>query len=111
MGPCYKHPLILVGSFLWAPILYLVHNWDIWVQTRGPYFRGPTGHINIRILQTMISGIPLILGLGTSMPYVYVGTLYCPGKTILGHRNLDVSIGQGGVLKKWVWVCVDIGQV
>ena len=41
--------------------------------------RGPKDHINIRILQTMISGIPLILGLGTRMsdPYVYV-VLWAP---------------------------------
>ena len=42
--------------------------------------RGPKDHINIRILQTMISGIPLILSLGTRMSdrYVYVafGPLY-----------------------------------
>ena len=33
----------------------------------------PEYHINIRILQTMISGITLLLGLGTriSDPYVY----------------------------------------
>ena len=36
--------------------------------------RGPKDHINIRILQSMICGFPLILGLGTRMsdPYVYV---------------------------------------
>ena len=36
--------------------------------------RAPKDHINmrIRILPTMISGIPLILGLRTRMPYVYV---------------------------------------
>ena len=41
--------------------------------------RGPKDYINIRILQTMISGIPLILGLGTRMsdPYVYV-VLWAP---------------------------------
>ena len=27
--------------------------------------RAPTDHLNIRILPTMVSGIPLILGLGT----------------------------------------------
>ena len=33
-----------------------------------------TWYVNIRILQSMVSGIPLILGLGTRMsdPYVYV---------------------------------------
>ena len=30
-------------------------------------FRDPNDHINTRILQTMISGIPLIVGLGTRM--------------------------------------------
>ena len=37
-------------------------------------FRAPKDQTNIRILQTVISGIPLILGLGTKMsdPYVYV---------------------------------------
>ena len=36
--------------------------------------RAPTDLINIRILQIMISSIPLVLGLGTKMsdPYVYV---------------------------------------
>ena len=29
--------------------------------------KGPKDHINIRILQTRVSGIPLILGLGTEM--------------------------------------------
>ena len=29
--------------------------------------RGPRDHINTRILQNMISGIPLILGLGARM--------------------------------------------
>ena len=29
--------------------------------------RGPKDHTNIRIVQTMISGIPLMLGLGTRM--------------------------------------------
>ena len=45
----------------------------------GPYtwlpgFRAPKDYINIRILRTMVSGIPLILGLGTRMsdPCVYV---------------------------------------
>ena len=28
----------------------------------------PKDHINTRILETMVSGIPLILGLGTRMP-------------------------------------------
>ena len=39
-----------------------------------PKARGPNDHINRRILQNMISGMPLIFGLGTSMsdPYVYV---------------------------------------
>ena len=38
--------------------------------------RGPKEHINMRILQTMISGIRRILGLGTRMsdPYVYTFT-------------------------------------
>ena len=36
--------------------------------------RGPEDHINMRVLQTMISGIFFILGLRTRMsdPYVYV---------------------------------------
>ena len=36
--------------------------------------RAPKDHINIRILLTTVSGIPLVLGLGTRMskPYVYV---------------------------------------
>ena len=34
--------------------------------------RGPKDHINIRILQTMISGIPLMLGLGTRMSDAHV---------------------------------------
>ena len=36
--------------------------------------RGPKDHKKIRFLQTMISGIPVMLGLGTGMsdPYVYV---------------------------------------
>ena len=36
--------------------------------------RDPTDHLNIRILQNCISGIPLVLNLGTGMsdPYVYV---------------------------------------
>ena len=36
--------------------------------------RAPNDHMNIRILHTMSSGIPPILGLGTRMsdPYVYV---------------------------------------
>ena len=40
-------------------------------QTNG----GPKDHINKRILQIMVSGIPLILGLRARMeaPYVYVG--------------------------------------
>ena len=34
--------------------------------------RAPEDHINIRILQTLLSGIPLILGLGTRMSAPYV---------------------------------------
>ena len=36
--------------------------------------RGPKDHISIRILQKMVSGMPLMLGLGARMsdPYVYV---------------------------------------
>ena len=47
--------------------------------------RGPKDHINIRILQTMISGIPLVLGLGTRMsdPYVYL-VLWGPINLSLG---------------------------
>ena len=38
-------------------------------------FRGRKDHINTRILETMISGIPVIVGLGTRLsdPYVCVG--------------------------------------
>ena len=44
------------------------------LDTAATLSRGPTDHINTRILQTMVSGIPLLLGLGTriSDPYVYV---------------------------------------
>ena len=47
----------------------------------------PKVHMNIRILQTLISGIPLILGLGTRMsdPYVYV-VCWAPNLTGLGVR-------------------------
>ena len=43
----------------------------------------PRDHINIRIPKTMVSGIILVLGLGTRMsdPYVYVvfwGSNQCP---------------------------------
>ena len=40
----------------------------------GQYNRAPKDHKNIRILPNMVSGIPLILVLGTRMydPYVYV---------------------------------------
>ena len=31
------------------------------------FLRGPTDHIDIRILQTMVSGIPLVFGLGATM--------------------------------------------
>ena len=38
---------------------------------------GPKDHINVRILQTMVSGIPLVEGPGTGMqdPYVLCGLL------------------------------------
>ena len=29
MGPCYGPGWILVGSVLWAPILYMVYNWYV----------------------------------------------------------------------------------
>ena len=49
---------------------YLKEGW----RKRGVCSSAPQDHINIRILQTMISAIPLILGLETKMsdPYVYV---------------------------------------
>ena len=34
--------------------------------------RPPKSHINMRIIQNMISGIPLILGLGIRKSYPYV---------------------------------------
>ena len=59
------------------------------------HFRGPKDHINIRTLQTLISGIPLILGLGTrvSDPYVYVVS-WAP---IFDCRALSaLRLGRGG---------------
>ena len=48
--------------------------------------RDSKGHINIRILPTMISGTPLILGLGTRMrdPYSYIIPYY----TLIYHTTL-----------------------
>ena len=43
-------------------------------MTLKGFIRGPKDHIDLGILQTMISGLPLMLGLGTRMsdPYVHV---------------------------------------
>ena len=59
-----------------------------WLQTsQSPTrLRGPTGHINIRILPTMVSGIPIILGLGTGMQDPCVFTLLY--HTILYHTSI-----------------------
>ena len=53
--------------------------------------RGPKDHINTRSLQTMISGIPLMLGLGTgiSNPHVYAVFGAC--------RAAELSLFQPGV--------------
>ena len=40
--------------------------------------RAAKDHINIRILQTMIPGVPLILGLGTRMSDPYVCVVFGP---------------------------------
>ena len=70
--------------YLWGP----GKGFELWRASRGAIdltrhpmqeafanSRGPKDNINIRIPQTMISGIPLIVVLGTRMsdPYVYVG--------------------------------------
>ena len=59
-----------------GPEIHNVHGYDTAVepQVLNNKIRGPEEHINIRILQTMISSIPLIFGLSTRMsdPYVYV---------------------------------------
>ena len=40
---------------------------DFWKRPCIAVYRAPKDHTNIRILQTVISGIPLKLGLGTRM--------------------------------------------
>ena len=55
----------------------MVFQWLYISQNYRPILdltRGPEGDTNIRILQTMISGIPPVLGIGTRMsdPYVDV---------------------------------------
>ena len=54
--------------------------------------RPPNDHINTRILQTMISGIPLVLDLGTRMrdPNVYTILYHILYYTILYHTNVYV---------------------
>ena len=51
-----KQPVAVVG--LRAPTPSTDHN-----ILQGCDGRGPKAHINARILQTMVSGIPLVLGL------------------------------------------------
>ena len=48
---------------------------------------GPKEHLNTRLLQTIVSGIPLVLGLGARMwgPHVYVFFL---GDFLLLTKNL-----------------------
>ena len=70
------------------------------VFSSSPFPKAPKDHINIRILQIMISGIPLILGLGTRMscPYVYVvlwAPIYChTGPFFLDLSRLTVTVPQ-----------------
>ena len=42
-------------------------NVRLGIPSSRPDDRAPIDRINIRILETMISGIPLVLGLGTRM--------------------------------------------
>ena len=58
------------------------------VQTLG--IRAPTDHINVRILQNMISGSHLTLGLGTRMstPSVYV-VVWAPALRMLRSSKLQ----------------------
>ena len=48
-------------------------GWRLMIKVSAN-FRDPKNHINVKILQTMISGIRLVLGLGGRMsdPCVYV---------------------------------------
>ena len=61
-----------------------------WLRVRGKV-RAPKDHINIRILPTMISGIPLLLAPGTRMRYPYVhvvfGPLKVPASPLKGTSN------------------------
>ena len=52
------------------------------------YITGPKDNINIRILQNMVAGIPLVLGLGTRMsdPYGLLGPYTCSYGPKLGAR-------------------------
>ena len=52
----------------------MAYKVGIRIAAYGLQIRGPRDHINRRILQTMISGILLVLGLGTRMsdPSVYI---------------------------------------
>ena len=63
---------------------------------------GPKDHISIRMLQIMVSGILLVLGLGTRMsdPYVYVvfWTLnYAPTPRIVPLLSM--------AYRQWFWGC------
>ena len=40
-GPLLWDPLILVGSVLWAPILYMVYSWYILESRLGTHTEGP----------------------------------------------------------------------
>ena len=39
-------------------------------------FRGPKDHVHMRILQTMVSEIPLVLSLSARMPDPYVHVVF-----------------------------------
>ena len=73
-GSCLAPAVFRILMF-WVYSLFLLATRTHEHRDQGcPTTGAQKKHINIRILQTMISGIPLILGLGIGMsnPYVYV---------------------------------------
>ena len=83
-----------INLFCGCPYNKITTTWGL-----GSIFRGPKHHINTRILNTMISGILFILGLGTKTtdPYVDV-VVWAPnisapdfGKLPLGAASSAVS--------------------
>ena len=73
------------------------------------HMRGPKGHINLRILQTMVSGIPLAWFLGTRLldPFVYVvvwGPIYMHIHILYPHRYVYIDV----YIYIYTYICMSI---